>query len=222
MTWSIVGVIRRRVRRRRRESLLCRRRALPAVRSGVGALSTQALVNPLYGALGLELWRGGAPVKRCRGCCSPRRTTHAITASCTSSMRRDESAATPGRLHHWCGRLRGATSPSPATCWPGPQVLERDATAYMAPRQRTFAERLLDALDAGDAAGGDKRGKQAAAPSSSPPRITRSLDLRVDDHEEPFIELRRLQRQEPRALSTVRGVSAAALTPRRHHRSRGH
>ena len=55
-----------------------------------------------------------------------------------------------------------------------------------------FAERLLAALDAGEAAGGDKRGKQAAALLICTTEDYPFLDLRVDDHEEPLRELRRL------------------------------
>ena len=57
---------------------------------------------------------------------------------------------------------------------------------------RPMAERLLAALDAGEAAGGDKRGKQSAALRVQRDEDHLSLDLRVDDHAEPFIELRRL------------------------------
>ena len=55
-----------------------------------------------------------------------------------------------------------------------------------------FAERLLAALDAGEAAGGDKRGKQSAALRSTRRRATRASICRVDDHPEPLTELRRL------------------------------
>jgi uncharacterized Ntn-hydrolase superfamily protein len=57
---------------------------------------------------------------------------------------------------------------------------------------RPFAERLIAALEAGESAGGDKRGKQAAALLIVTTETYPTLDLRVDDHDEPIVELRRL------------------------------
>ena len=79
-----------------------------------------------------------------------------------------------------------AATPSPSRA---PGLLTRLA---LSPRFHALAERLLAALDAGEAAGGDKRGKQSAALRVQRDEDYLSLDLRVDDHAEPFIELRRL------------------------------
>jgi uncharacterized Ntn-hydrolase superfamily protein len=74
----------------------------------------------------------------------------------------------------------------------GPQVLEETAKAYDAARGKPFAERLLIALAAGEAAGGDKRGKQAAALRIHSTEDYPQIDIRVDDHPDPIKELRRL------------------------------
>jgi uncharacterized Ntn-hydrolase superfamily protein len=74
----------------------------------------------------------------------------------------------------------------------GPKVIEHTAQAFKDTRGKPMGERLLAALDAGQAAGGDKRGKQAAALKIHRDEDYLQLDLRVDDHEEPFLELRRL------------------------------
>ena len=74
----------------------------------------------------------------------------------------------------------------------GPRVVEDTADAYQRNVQLPFAERLLAALDAGEAAGGDKRGKQAAALRIVTTESYPVLDLRVDDHADPLPELRRL------------------------------
>jgi uncharacterized Ntn-hydrolase superfamily protein len=74
----------------------------------------------------------------------------------------------------------------------GPRVVEDTADAYQRNAQLPFAERLLAALDAGEAAGGDKRGKQAAALRIVTTESYPVLDLRVDDHADPLPELRRL------------------------------
>jgi uncharacterized Ntn-hydrolase superfamily protein len=74
----------------------------------------------------------------------------------------------------------------------GPEVLEATAQAYHASEGKPMAERLLAAMDAGQAAGGDKRGKQAASLKILADEDYLQLDLRVDDHPEPLAELRRL------------------------------
>jgi uncharacterized Ntn-hydrolase superfamily protein len=74
----------------------------------------------------------------------------------------------------------------------GPDVIAATARAYVASAGRPLAERLLAALKAGDDAGGDKRGKQAAALRIVGDEDYPLLDLRVDDHDEPVLELQRL------------------------------
>jgi uncharacterized Ntn-hydrolase superfamily protein len=71
-------------------------------------------------------------------------------------------------------------------------VLDATAEAFAASRGKDLAERLLLAMEAGEAAGGDKRGKQAAALRIHGDEDYPQLDLRVDDHVEPLQELRRL------------------------------
>ena len=71
-------------------------------------------------------------------------------------------------------------------------VLGATASAYREQPDRPFSERLLAALAAGESAGGDKRGRQSAAVVIFGEQPYPELDLRVDDHEQPLIELRRL------------------------------
>jgi uncharacterized Ntn-hydrolase superfamily protein len=74
----------------------------------------------------------------------------------------------------------------------GPQVVEDTAQFYDAGRDLPFAERLIAAMQAGEAAGGDKRGKQAVALLLCTTEAYPALDLRVDDHPDPLVELNRL------------------------------
>ena len=74
----------------------------------------------------------------------------------------------------------------------GPGVVAASAEAFVGAAGRPLAERLLAALAAGEAAGGDKRGKQAAALRIQADEDRLELDLRVDDHAEPVVELQRL------------------------------
>jgi len=77
----------------------------------------------------------------------------------------------------------------------GPEVIEKTAESYRKNNALKFAERLITALQAGEAAGGDKRGKQAAALRIHATEDYPFLDLRVDDHEDPITELKRLYRK---------------------------
>jgi uncharacterized Ntn-hydrolase superfamily protein len=74
----------------------------------------------------------------------------------------------------------------------GPQVLDATAETFEKHRGMPFAQQLITALAAGEAAGGDKRGKQAAALLVHTTEDYPALDLRVDDHAEPIRELERL------------------------------
>jgi uncharacterized Ntn-hydrolase superfamily protein len=164
----------------------------PHARSGVGALSTQALVNPLYGRKGLDLLAESVPpdevIKSLTGPDDGRaqRQVHMIDA------RGRIAAWTGAACIDWCGHLVRDGFSVAGNMLAGPQVIEKTTAAYEAGRALPFAERLISALEAGEAAGGDKRGKQAAALLIHTSEEYPFLDLRVDDHEDPLRELRRL------------------------------
>jgi uncharacterized Ntn-hydrolase superfamily protein len=164
----------------------------PHARSAVGALATQALVNPLYGPRGLDLLAAGvAPVEVVKSLTGPdegrdHRQLHMIDA------RGRIAAWTGSACIGWCGHLARETFSVAGNMLAGPQVIRETAAAHEAGRAAPFAERLIAALEAGEAAGGDKRGKQAAALLICTSEDYPFLDLRVDDHEDPLKELRRL------------------------------
>jgi hypothetical protein len=93
----------------------------------------------------------------------------------------------------------------------GTDVLDATVAAYAGSAGLPFAERLIAAMQAGERAGGDRRGKQAAALRVHGDEDYPSLDLRVDDHEEPLAELRRLYEK-----SLVRFQPFLACLPGRH------
>lgn len=164
----------------------------PRVRSGVGALSTQALVNPLYAEPALALLAQGTPPDEVirlltqQDAGREHRQFHLVDA------RGRVAAHTGSACIDWCGHLAGEGYSVAGNMLAGPQVLQDTASAYERSASAPFAERMLAALEAGDNAGGDKRGKQAAALLIHTTEDYPFLDLRVDDHEEPFVELRRL------------------------------
>lgn len=164
----------------------------PHARSGVGALATQALVNPLYAPPALDaLERGEAPdtvVQALTAADAGRdhRQLHLIDAAGRVA------AHTGTACIGWCGHRGGDGYSTAGNMLAGPEVLAATAAAYESGMALPFAERLLVALAAGEAEGGDKRGKQAAALVVCTTEAYPALDLRVDDHATPIDELFRL------------------------------
>ena len=91
----------------------------------------------------------------------------------------------------WCGAVAGEGYSVAGNMLANEKVVRETARAFTASK-KPFAERLIAALEAGEAAGGDKRGKQSAALLICSTEQYADLDLRVDDHAEPLAELRRL------------------------------
>ncbi|MGQ0543728.1 MAG: DUF1028 domain-containing protein [Betaproteobacteria bacterium] len=163
----------------------------PHAESGVGALSTQALVNPHYGRQGLDLLRQGVPAPEAvQRLVAPdegreHRQLHVIDA------RGRVGQFTGAQCIDWCGALKGKDFSVAGNMLANERVIKDTARAYELSK-KPFPERLIAALEAGEAAGGDKRGKQSAALLVFSTEQYPQLDLRVDDAAEPLAELRRL------------------------------
>ncbi len=164
----------------------------PHARAGVGALSTQALCNPLYAPAALAAMAAHD---------DPREIVRRLAADDAGrEYRQLHMIDAQGRIGahtgvaciDWCGQRSGGDYSVAGNMLAGEQVLDATATCYEANVGLPFAERLLAALAAGEAAGGDKRGKQAAALVICTTEVYPALDLRVDDHQAPIDELRRL------------------------------
>jgi len=164
----------------------------PHARSGVGALATQALVNPGYGPAGLDLLARGVAVTQVVDALvdadagHEHRQVHVVDAEGRSAR------YTGAQCIDWCGDLAGERFSVAGNMLAGERVLRDTADAFVRHAHLPFAERLLVAMEAGEAAGGDKRGKQAAALRIVTTEDYPALDLRVDDHADPLGELRRL------------------------------
>jgi uncharacterized Ntn-hydrolase superfamily protein len=180
-------------------------------RRGVGALATQALMNPLYGPAGIErLAQGLSPadvVAELTGADPGRsqRQLHLLGALGSGA------AHTGAQCIDWCGHVVGEDFSVAGNMLAGPQVLHATVDAFVAHTALPLAERLIEAMAAGEAAGGDKRGKQSAALRIHGDEDHADLDLRVDDHAEPIAELRRLY-----AVSLQRFQPFIACLPGRH------
>ena len=161
-------------------------------RRGVGALSTQALMNPLYGTAGLDLLAQGMDAASVIATLiagdegREQRQVHILPHTGASA------AHTGSECIDWCGHLSREGLSVAGNMLAGPKVIEACADTYLSMTGRPMAERLLAAMEAGEAAGGDKRGKQSAALKIHDAEDYLQLDLRVDDHLDPLTELRRL------------------------------
>jgi len=166
---------------------------VPHIAAGLGGIATQALVNPYYGIDGIRMLReGGSPqeiVSRLTAADDGResRQLHILDAA-------GRIAAFTGKdCVDWCGHLAGEGFSIAGNMLAGADALEETAKTYLAGESLPFARRLIVAMRAGEAAGGDKRGKQSAALLIHEREEWSALDLRVDDHDDPLAELERLE-----------------------------
>jgi uncharacterized Ntn-hydrolase superfamily protein len=164
-----------------------------SVEGGVAALSTQALVNPMYGIAAMpRLRRGEEPVAVLSAVVgpdpgAPHRQLHILDTQGRVAQH------TGADCLAWAGHVRGPDVSVAGNMLAGPAVVQRTLEAFIAARG-SLPERLLTAMEAGEAAGGDKRGKQSAALRVCLADPYPDLDIRADDHPDPLAELRRLHR----------------------------
>lgn len=171
---------------------------VPFARAGVGAVATQASANTSYGPRGLELLALGAPAAE---------TLTLLTRADADASRRqagvvsaagDAATFTGPGCSAWAGGRSGPGYAVQGNILTGEPVVLAMEAAFLAGTGKPLAERLYAALAAGDAAGGDSRGKQSAvllvarAGGGYGGLDDRAIDVRVDDHAEPIVELGRL------------------------------
>ncbi len=158
-----------------------------------GGIATQGRVNSDLGRQGLVLLEQGVPIRLV--------LRDLLEADPDRDIRQVHAVDGSGAFCHtgancapWCGHLEEDGFTVAGNMLTGPQVIQAMADAFRASteEQRELSERLLLALEAGQRAGGDKRGKQSAAllVASSEPRMYHNL--RVDHHADPVAELRRI------------------------------
>ena len=167
---------------------------VPHIAAGIGGIATQALVNPYYGIDGLKLLREGH---------QPRDVVETlIAADAGRESRQLHIMDASGRIAShtgrecvdWCGHLAGNGFSIAGNMLAGARVLDDTAAAYVGEESLPFPQRLIAAMRSGEAAGGDKRGKQSAALLIYGDEEWSDLDLRVDDHADPLAELERLEK----------------------------
>lgn len=167
-----------------------------AAKGGVVIIAHQAAANPMYGGIGIELLQAGY---------SPQEALDMMVASDEGRDRRQvaildiqgRTAAWTGEgASDWKGHQCGVDYCAQGNIIAGPEVVAAMAASFEA-SSGPLAERLMDALDAAQAAGGDRRGMQSGAILVVKERAgggysDRVVDIRVDDHDLPLVEMRRV------------------------------
>jgi len=167
--------------------------------AGVGAVATQSFVDPSYGPLGLELMRAGKTAPQALEALLVADPGRDVRQVAMIDSRGGVAAHTGSRCIEGAGHVVGRDYSVQANLMRDSTVWGAMATAYET-SEGELAERMLAALEAGEAAGGDIRGSQSAAilivsgTSSGRPWMDRLMELRIEDHPDPVGELRRLIR----------------------------
>ena len=170
---------------------------VPWAEAGVGAVATQSFVDPSYGKNGLELMRGGTS--------APEALRQLLAKDEGREVRQVAMIDAKGRVDAWTGKndiqaaghIVGQNFSAQANLMLNNRVWPAMARAFETTKG-DLADRMLAALDAAQAAGGDIRGRQSAAiivVTGKPTGLAwkdRTFDLRVDDSPQPLVELRRL------------------------------
>jgi len=172
---------------------------VPWVEAGIGAVATQSLVLVDYGPNGLALMRQGMTAQQALDSLVRADTSSAVRQVAMVDAQGNVAAHTGAKCIPDAGHVTGdqysvqANLMANATVWPAMKAAFEKA-------QGDLTERMMQALEAAEKAGGDIRGKQSAAlvvvkpKSTGKPWADRTFDLRVEDAENPLKELRRLIR----------------------------
>src|SRR6478735_6103868 len=171
---------------------------VPWAEPHVGAIATQSYANPRYGPEGLALLREGR---------SAEETVEALTAADEGRAERQvgvvdgqgrAASFTGAECHDWAGGHTGPGYAAQGNILVSGETVDALAATFEQNGHLSLAERLLECLGAAQAAGGDRRGQQSAAllvvekDAGYASLSDVVVDLRVDDHEHPIVELRRL------------------------------
>jgi uncharacterized Ntn-hydrolase superfamily protein len=179
----------------------------------VGAISTQAFGNPYLGIDGLDLLQQGLGAQE---------TLDRLLKHDPGRQKRQlviidkdgQTAAFTGTLTSpWCGHFRGDNFAVAGNMLSGEAVIQAMATTFEQSAEGELAERLLRALEAGQAAGGDRRGRQAAHLQVVHTEAWKYVDLRVDENPDPVAELRRIFELAKRELFPFRELYPTRSDP---------
>lgn len=164
----------------------------PWVRPGAGAISSQSFVNPYLGIDGLALLADGTSAQDVLARLIEEDDYRAIRQVAVVDREGGAAAYSGDQCTNWYGHLIGDGFVVAGNMLIGESVVSEMRRAYESNASEAFPERLVRALEAGQDAGGDRRGKQSAALYVVTTEAYGYVDVRVDDHPDPVPELRRI------------------------------
>ncbi|MGL5733988.1 MAG: DUF1028 domain-containing protein [Beijerinckiaceae bacterium] len=161
----------------------------------IGVVATQSFVNPLIGVDGLRLLQEGRTAQET--------LTIVVAADPGAALRQAHILDRDGNIAAftgeacvpWCGAVGAANVSVAGNMLANERVIADTLACYLDNPALDFDDRLLLSLEAGERAGGDKRGKQSAALRIWDADVFPVIDMRVDDHADPLNEMRRLWRK---------------------------
>lgn len=165
---------------------------VPWIRSGVGAVASQAMANPTLGPAILDRLQAGEDVQAALDNAWGGDDGGAVRQIHVLDRHGNRAAHTGNDCVEWCGDMGGTDLSVAGNMLVGEAVLQACLDTYSDKAALPFADRLLASLLAGDAAGGDKRGRQAAALKIHTTEDYPDWDVRVDDHPDAPAELARV------------------------------
>jgi len=168
---------------------------VPHLKSGVGAIATQAATNPYLGLKGLEMMDKGGSLKESlftvleEDSEKNSRQLHGVDYLGNSW------AWTGNDTVEWAGHIKGKNFSVAGNMLVGEKVIKECVDVLESNEFLPLEEKMLLALQAGENAGGDKRGRQSAALLTIIDKPFPFCHLRVDDHKDPLFELERLLKE---------------------------
>lgn len=166
-------------------------RRCPFVKHGVGAIATQSYTNTRLGETGLKLLELGLTPEHAIKILLEEDEGRELRQAAAVDAQGRAFAYTGSKCVEWAGHVVGEEFAVAGNMLVGPQVVQEMKRAFET-SSGELSERLLLALEAGQAAGGDKRGRQSAALLVGSKEDRLYHNLRVDDHPDPVVELRRI------------------------------
>lgn len=172
---------------------------VPYAKAEIGAVATQSYANTTFGPRTVSALRGGISLELIHQAFFETDEQHAQRQYGMVDAQGRSFTFTGESCHPWAGGANGENYAAQGNLLAGPQVVEALVSTFLE-SEAAFPERLMAALTAADAAGGDRRGRQSAAllvvraEGGYGAFNDRYIDLRIDDHERPVEELARLLR----------------------------
>lgn len=186
---------------------------VPRISTGVGAIASQGLVNPLAGPQTLALLSAGASAEDVVRLLTAADDGRALRQLHVMDAQGHFAAHTGEGCAAWCGHEGHAEFSVAGHDLSGPEVLATAAKTYAEGSGRPLARRLIAAMQAGEAAGGGKGVRQSAALLVHDNEEYALLDLRVDHHADPLAELARLEGTARERWVHLRRVLPSAARP---------